>query len=616
MGAGNSLAESHLVKGRGRYATFPAFAPGGHETNGVALKQTSPVRFSVVVEGGTTKDFDLSKWGYPAFTRSVMPLILELVRRMGPAPLYTTVNNKILYLRRFWRFLDDRGKSLRKIEDITVNLLDRYEDWLTQHTRNGVHHRQLLSPLIQVLRLAVEMEPRRLPVSLMARLKYLSHVEESGIRPRDAYSGAVTAALRTAARMQVAETQNRLILDDNIGERPSVIEPHPNLHTVYEETVAAILRDGWVNGDHPSRSRLAGRAYRRGVEIVEEDALHGRFYLTRIDVAGFLILLSLETGMEIECLRGLKADCLCNPSRGYVEIEYRKRRSHGVQWKRLRVRDGASSTPGAIIRTLIKMTARARTHLGSDKLFAWWNGYRLVTDGKGPAIAAMFVARHGLVDDDGKPLHLMLPRLRKTQKAERYIRTKGQLEDFATGHTIAVAARHYGDIPALRHIHEQTVADAFQDALDAALKPRLVQFENERVEITGDADDAEGSPMMTPALLGGEQDLWLASCTDFYDSPFGSSEDGCATPFWGCLECANAVITARKLPALIAFESFMVDQRARMTEGEWRAKFSRAHHRISGQIIPAFPEAVVAEARSLAEATGSTLLYLPPEAFT
>lgn len=53
-----------------------------------------------------------------------------------------------------------------------------------------------------------------------------------------------------------------------------------------------------------------------------------------------------------------------------------------------------------------------------------------------------------------------------------------------------------------------------------------------------------------------------------------------------------------------------------MTEGEWRAKFGRAHHRISAQIIPFFPDAVVAEARSLAKTAGGALLYLPPEAST
>ena len=52
----------------------------------------------------------------------------------------------------------------------------------------------------------------------------------------------------------------------------------------------------------------------------------------------------------------------------------------------------------------------------------------------------------------------------------------------------------------------------------------------------------------------------------------------------------------------------------RLTEREWHAKFGRAHYRIAGQIIPAFPDAVVVEARSLADASCGALLYIPPEA--
>jgi len=246
--------------------------------------------------------------------------------------------------------------------------------------------------------------------------------------------------------------------------------------------------------------------------------LHGRVYLTRVDIAGFLVLLSLETGMEIECLAISKPIACAICSRGYVEIEYRKRRAHSAQWKRLRVRDGASSTPGGLVRLLIKLTARARIRLATDQLFAWWNGYRLVAHARLSALATMFVARHGLVGDDGQALHLVLPRSRKTQKAEHYIRTKGQLEVFATGHTIAVAARHYADIPALRHIHEQTVADAFQDALEAALRPKLVRPGDEPAALTGCTAETAGPSTVTPAMLGGEQDVWLASCSNFYGS--------------------------------------------------------------------------------------------------
>jgi hypothetical protein len=74
------------------------------------------------------------------------------------------------------------------------------------------------------------------------------------------------------------------------------------------------------------------------------------------------------------------------------------------------------------------------------------------------------------------------------------------------------------------------------------------------------------------------------------------------------------VITARKLPALIAFQSFMAEQRAALTVDDWAMKFGRAHRRIAEQIVPAFPADIVAEARIAAALMGAALLYLPPEA--
>ena len=120
-------------------------------------------------------------------------------------------------------------------------------------------------------------------------------------------------------------------------------------------------------------------------------------------------------------------------------------------------------------------------------------------------------------------------------------------------------------------------------------------------------------PVEVIAFLDGAQDLWLASCGGFYASPFGTKGQPCPVPFWGCLDCGNAVITSRKLPALIAFLMFMVAQRETLQAADWAAKFGRAHRRIAEQILPAFPVAVVAAARTVAESQAG-LLHLPPEA--
>ena len=177
-----------------------------------------------------------------------------------------------------------------------------------------------------------------------------------------------------------------------------------------------------------------------------------------------------------------------------------------------------------------------------------------------------------------------------------------------------MAARHYADVPALRPLHEATVAEAFREAVTSAAMPIVLTPEREEAwradpghlaEVPGAADPA--------ALLDGEQDVWLASCTGFYASPPCPPGAPCPLPFWGCLECSNAVITARKLPAILSFLDFIEDQRRALPAGDWVVKFGRAHARITTDVLPAFGSAVVTEARQRLAAEPSPI-YLPPEA--
>jgi hypothetical protein len=178
---------------------------------------------------------------------------------------------------------------------------------------------------------------------------------------------------------------------------------------------------------------------------------------------------------------------------------------------------------------------------------------------------------------------------------------------FAVGHTPEIAARHYADIPSLRPLHEATIADAFSEVVAAAgpivLSPDTESRWREGAESPAQTDDLS-------KLLDGDQDVWLAACSGFHNSPFAQTGSPCSQPFWGCLECRNAVITARKLPAILAFLGFIEDERAGLSAFDWSIKFGRAHARITQQILPAFSEDLIALARSEA---AREALYLPPE---
>src|SRR3546814_2385873 len=48
--------------------------------------------------------------------------------------------------------------------------------------------------------------------------------------------------------------------------------------------------------------------------------LHGRYHLLAHDLPALLVLLTLETGLEPECLKTLTVDCLTNAHAGTVEL--------------------------------------------------------------------------------------------------------------------------------------------------------------------------------------------------------------------------------------------------------------------------------------------------------
>ncbi|MCA6090626.1 hypothetical protein LE181_00315 [Streptomyces sp. SCA3-4] len=339
-------------------------------------------------------------------------------------------------------------------------------------------------------------------------------------------------------------------------------------------------------------------------------------YPTSRDVFALLLLFCLESGMELEAARELTSDCLKNPNRGYVQIEYLKRRRHGQEWNAIRVRDGSPNSPGGLIRLALRLTSSVREATGAPALwqFRTKDGplSAELSAGAASQMARSFVSLHQLTDE-GRPIDLRLSRLRKTYKAAVYQTTGGKMSAFVQGHSPDIAAAHYADIPSLRDLHEQAVADGLQDALDDAQSPTILTPEEEErlsqqpeggVDILG-IPAAQVSP-----LLSGESDLWLSACRRFFDSPFGIKGKPCPVSFFACLGCSNAVITRRKLPAILAFLNHIESERVKTPSAEWAARFGKAHQQILQLIIPKFSQGDVLDARAIAESS-EPLLFLP-----
>jgi len=597
------------VRRPGRRVLFPEALP---DPEGEADAAIASLRFTVTLADRSITIDLTTLSGRTALARTFAGALWRACQVGGPAGSISTASAYANALKLFWRYLDFASPRVARLADVSAACIDGFDGWMEE---SGLHPNHRMSKVLNLLRLADAAEPGHLPPDASRRLMYTSDRPGVRARPRDAYGDDVAGALRNAGRIDLTTITRRFAEADRTIDDT---DPGKAMAAAHEQAMAVIHAQGVIGHRHPLFKRLY--TLRRESDLPNDRLihdLHSRRHLLAADLVPLIVLVSLDTGLEIEAIKGLRADCLKNPSGGYVEIEYCKRRARGAEWKRLRVRDGGSSTPGGLIRKVLQWTAPARSRLGADTLWVHCAWGRLT-----PRILSMkeavvsWTGRHGILDEQGQPFRLNLTRLRKTHKAAWYRRTGGQLDRFAVGHSVAVAANHYADIPALRHLHEATIADAMSDALDAALLP-CVLSSDEEAAVRADPDQAIGLPVSGAAgiqsLLSGEQDVWLASCGGFYKSPFSAEGEACPSPFWGCLECSNAVITARKLPALLAFLTFIRAQRQTLSEGDWATKFGRVHGRIAGQILPRFSDAEIERARQVA-ASDAALIYLPPEA--
>jgi hypothetical protein len=574
------------------------------------------LRFQVRLRYGDDFSVDLADLGRPDLLRPFVQVLWRICQIGGPAGSRSTAQHYATAVRRFWAFLDDRYPVILRPEHLTPQHVNEFESWLRDGRHTEISAYQIMAKLTACLRVMHEDRPGAISASLLERLRHVASRYYGETRPRDAYSDRVTASMREASRREVLAVHHRIAVAGEAVLRDGSTQGDDETRAAYRMVIDRLILDGTIGFDLPVYRYLHGLRHDAGIDNdTLSDELHGHLYLSGADLVPFLVLLSLETGIEIECCKALTVACLKNPAGGTVEIEYCKRRARGAEWRRLRVRDGSSGTPGGLVRMVMRLTEQARCRLGGDSLWCYCHHGHLVAGVGHPSAAVLgaFIARNAILDDDGHPPRLVLARLRKTHKAEWYRRTNGQMEQFTVGHTAEVAANHYADIPALRSLHEQAVADGFGDALNAALEPRIISPEAEaRIRAEPATSDLPVPPAEVVAFLDGAQDLWLASCGGFYASPFGSKGKPCPVPFWGCLDCGNAVITSRKLPSLIAFQAFMVTQREALPASDWAVKFGRSHRRITEQILPAFPGAVVAAARTIAESQAG-LLHLPPE---
>lgn len=567
-----------------------------------------PVVFSVDLNG-TPEHIDLSGLPCPRLTRALASALVEVIGGPGTLRDRSAVRYVVKRVREFTEFtatvMPDLREDLR-LDDLEPDLLDAFElRLIAQYGESSKEPYLTMTYLVRLLRLVHEARPDAFDAAFHARLGFTSATANRATKPLDAYPIPVLDALETAARADIARIRDRILEAEKLAATGG--DPHQCGWDRQENVLWHILHRGPLTADDISYKTLRPWGGRK--------ELNGRLHLTPRDLVPFLVLLACQTGMEPECIRQLRSDCLVSPARGYVSVAYVKKRAAGATHKTIRVSDGGSLRfPGGVIRLALRLTRRTRELIGSDALWCDVSGFgtaRAPFDGlhAWSAVAREWMAEHGLdtlPDRGGVPVALDLRRVRKTYKSRQYLQAGGVLADFASGHTRAVAAKHYADIDAHHETHDQAVEAGLEQALGAALAPPVVVSDD-----GGRLDDGETalSTQEIETALSGEKDVWLASCRDFFASPFARKPGAaCPVPAWGCLECPNAVFTSRHLPSVLSFLDFLERQREECSAAEWSVRFGLAWKRIVHGIRARFSTRQITTAQAIAEADGSRLL--------
>lgn len=513
-----------------------------------------------------------------------------------------TVESATQMLARLGEFLthhDPEGR-LSSFSRFEVGDVDAFDDWLhhVAYEQGSISPYDRLAGLVLFLKRAIE--KGRAPEALTARCQFVSSVHERIFaKPRDAFDEFTAANLRRAARVDAVQILARMRKGRRLARRggPPVRHGWGSPSNVAWQ----LANEGMVTSDQFQTLR---RVYKRSA--ITPAQLLDRAYLGVADCVPFLILLADATGLPIESMHELKADCLLDPdaSSGFTKLRYVKRRKEGSDEpleEQVPTRQPFSA--GWLVRRLLAVTGVARRDLGLDARKGALLLGRVGIEAKAIEVnqkaVDAWLARNPVATDDagGTLAKLQLSRIRKSHKAiVEYIDGGGSLASIRRDHTKETFVHHYGNIPFLRKRHDAAIAAGIQEAHDAAMLPHvLVGPDAERLR--GNLASAAAALGTTEAhlrdVVGGATDTWVAGCLDFHDSPYADAKGlPCGAPMFGCLDCANAVVTASKLPNLIRLSNHLVAKRQEMQADQWKLQFGFVYARVL-QILRLFPDAEV-----------------------
>lgn len=553
--------------------------------------------------------------GYPdtPFVRDVADALRRAVQGVSGA----TARQRVDCTKHFLSWCRARAAAM-SVETLTPQDIDAFVSARMSATALRGRRAQAAATL-HVLK---HLPEARLPAKTRDRLDYVSTQRRAASTPRPAYDAAYLARLRAACTADIAKVVERLVteadalLAGGVDPREAPPESVPSWARIQPAWKVAANLAVYAAASGPlERRTLANRfgvlPFNLAQYGVNPNAVNAALYPSADDAVPFFLRFLDLTGISPAEGAGLRWDDI-QWSKHSILVHTRKPRAGRPMLPR-RFRDGNRSTPGHVLRLWRSASARLSSASGDDRVFiALVSPLRpgstactpfVTTEARSAKLMARFSKRHGLSEN------VQPARLRKTEVATRYVKRGGSLRDVAQDHSERVAYKHYLVDPSLQPLHEATVAEGIQDALDAVLTAATIVGNHGESADSG-ADEGESSETLTA-----DHDVGLVQCRDVRQPPWRPQGEVCGEAVFGvCVTCRNAVITSRKLPNILSYLDQMLAARALLSPSEWEIAHGRHTRVIREAILPRFTHSVVQEAYAIARSE-SALPYLAPELF-
>ncbi|MFE6523735.1 hypothetical protein [Streptomyces sp. NPDC057794] len=497
-------------------------------------------------------------------------------------------------VKRFLLLLDQLAEPPRRVEELRVRHLERYLVARRQ-TCEEKSARRNLQDLLRIVRVLPGQE--RLEGAVADYAGQPGHGVDAQQVGRPGYSDREFQVVMAAARSDVAAIRDRIMAGERLLGR--FLDNDASLSMAEREQgarLAAMAATGRVQVDY------------RGLAVGEYPAAcyaqARQLFVTDPDLAPLLIYAAGLSGRNPETLKELPAEHRVLEGRAVALTLTKRRRGKSnartsVHWSVDTERE--LRTMGGFYLLLHRLMARSRAFSGTGSVWSIWAGngrgrvLHAATGGHiGPFDAELarklklgaWAGRHGLVGDDGKPLEMLVTRIKKTVEVRTAKQVGGHLPSVRLTNTADTSFTHY-----LRA--DPFVAEWAADVLTEAITDAEENARAVVVRLGGEPAAAVPERVREQAAAGA-LDTLASACTDIEHAPGGGR---CGQSFLACFGCPNALVLERHLPALLALAEALREDLQRRDVAQWAARYGATWQILTRDILPRFSPAQRAAAQ-------------------